>query len=269
MDPLLFLVMVSELPGYVTNGAQENVNAKMVCYADDSTLYASSKCEDSLRIELERMSNRMLTFCRRVGLVINSDKTQMMVSGIPHGDFSVKVGNNHIYSSKELKLLGIAYDTNFKTTPYLRQLASDAKTRAAIIARLSYSVPPSLLKLFTKGLLVGKIMAAAPAAIPFRINHDDKGAIGLTDKINCALKSAARTITRIRLTDRVKSDIVLQKAGLKSLNEMITYTSATTIWKSKLWMDPLGSLLFPKSVANPNGGASTRVRLLLFCVSEY
>ena len=88
--------------------------------------------------------------------------------------------------------------------------------------------------------------------IPFPINHEDTGAIVLTDKINCALKSAARSITRIRLTDKVKSDTVLQKAGLRSLNEMVIYTSATTIWKSKLWMDPLGSLLFPKSTENPN-----------------
>ena len=33
---------------------------------------------------------------------------------------------------------------------------------------------------------------------------------------------------------------------------MVTYTSATTLWKSKLWMDPLGSLLFAKSASNPN-----------------
>ena len=89
--------------------------------------------------------------------MINSEKTQMMVSGITIKDFSVKVGNNHIYPSKELKLLGITYDNNFKTTPYLRQLASDAKTRAAIIARLSYSVPPNLLKLFTNGLLLHRL----------------------------------------------------------------------------------------------------------------
>ena len=94
LGPLLFLVMVSELPGYVTNGVQGNVDANMICYADDSTLYASSKCEVSLRNELERMSNRMLTFCRQVGLVINSDKTQLMVSGITLRDFSVKVGDN-------------------------------------------------------------------------------------------------------------------------------------------------------------------------------
>ena len=97
--------------------------------------------------------------------------------------------------SKELNLLGITYDSNFTTVPYLRQLASDAKTRSAIIARLSYSVPPHLLKVFTNGLLLGKIMAAAPAVIPFRIDHNDKGANSLTDKINCAIKSVARTIT--------------------------------------------------------------------------
>ena len=93
-------------------------------------------------------------------------------------------------------------------------------------------------------------MAAAPAAVPFRINQDDKGAIVLTEKINCALKSAARTITRTRLKDKVKSEVVLQRAGLRSLNEMVACTSVTMVWKSKLYMDPLGSLLFDKTT-NP------------------
>ena len=78
LGPLLFLVMVSELPQYVTYGAKGNVNANMVCYADDGTLYASSKCEVSLWKELERMSNRMLTFCSKVVVVFNSGKTQML-----------------------------------------------------------------------------------------------------------------------------------------------------------------------------------------------
>ena len=91
----------------------------MMCYADDSTLYASSKGEITLHSELERMSDRMLTFCKKVGLVLNSDKTQMLVSGIKTKDFSVKVGKNYVYPSTELNLLGITYDTNFKTAPYL------------------------------------------------------------------------------------------------------------------------------------------------------
>ena len=80
------------------------------------------------------MSNRMLDFCSKVGLVLNSDKTQLLVSCIKVKDFSVKVGNNRIYPSKELNLLGITYDNNFSTVPYLRQLALEAKTRAALIA---------------------------------------------------------------------------------------------------------------------------------------
>ena len=155
--------------------------------------------------------------------------------------------------------MGVTYDTNFTTSPYLRKLAPEAKTRAAVIARLSYCVPPHLLRTFTNGLLVGKIMAAAPAAIPFRINHEDKGANTITEKINCALKSAARTITRIRLKDKVRSEIILDKAGLRELNEMVASTSAIMVWKSKMSMDPLGSLIFPNTViSNSPGKMSTR-----------
>ena len=86
----------------------------------------------------------------------------------------------------------------------------------------------------------------APAAIPFRFNHEDKGAIVLTDKINNALKSAARSITRTRLKDKVRSSIVFQKAGLRCLNEMVAYTSAITIWKSTR----LGHSYFPGMTQN-------------------
>ena len=50
LGPLLFLLMVADMPGYVTQGATNNVNQKMMCYADDSSLYGSSKCNLSLHI---------------------------------------------------------------------------------------------------------------------------------------------------------------------------------------------------------------------------
>ena len=93
-------------------------------------------------------------------------------------------------------------------------------------------------------------MAAAPAAIPFRISTEDKGAITLTERINCAIKSAARTITRVHLKDKVRTDIVLKKAGLQNLNEMVATAAATMIWKSKTFMDPLAELLFSQQTTN-------------------
>jgi len=46
---------------------------------------------------------------------------------------------------------------------------------------------------------------------------------------------------------KVKSDITLEKAGLGGLNEMVASTSALMVWKSRMRMDPIGSLLFPKT----------------------
>ena len=74
--------MVADLSEYVTCGISSNVSANMVCYADDFTLYASSKSVNSLHEEIEKMSQQMLSYCKKVGLIINEDKTQMLVSGV-------------------------------------------------------------------------------------------------------------------------------------------------------------------------------------------
>ena len=52
--------------------------------------------------------------------------------------------------------------------------------------------------------------------------------------------------------------IILEKAGLRGLNEMVASASAITIWKSKMWMDPLGSLLFLSKMVNPPKNMTTR-----------
>lgn len=44
----------------------------------------------------------------------------------------------------------------------------------------------------------------------------------------------------------VSSEQVLQKAGLRNLNEIVASTSVVMVWKSKKLNDPLGKVLFPK-----------------------
>ena len=75
LGPLLFLVMVADLPEYVTNGTP---NAKMMCYADDSTLYQTAKSKESLKSDLEMMSKKMISYCNDNGLIINSSKTKLL-----------------------------------------------------------------------------------------------------------------------------------------------------------------------------------------------
>ena len=241
LGPLLFLVMVADLPDYVTKGCD---NAKMCCYADDSTLSVCAKTKESLKAELERLSKRMIEYCNKTGLIMNSGKTQLLISS--KEKFEVNVGESVIESVSEICLLGIDFDTNFSTAPYLQKLATEAKTRAAVIYRLSFSVPSTVLKILANGLVIGKIMAAAPAAIPFKISQDDRAANLATGQINRAIKSVARTITKTSLKDMVSSESVLKKAGLRNLNEMVASSAAVMVWKSKQSRDPLGCCLFPK-----------------------
>ena len=102
-------------------------------------------------------------------------------------------------------------------------------------------------------------MFAAPVAIPYQIKHEctpdyrenqTTGAVTVTQQIDLAIKNAARTITRTKLSDKVNSKTVLNKAGLRSLNEMVATSSAVTAWKSKVHMDSLGQRLFPVQIIN-------------------
>ena len=85
-----------------------------------------------------------------------------------------------------------------------------------------------------------------PVHIPTRLNIDDHyhNYIGVTEDINKAIKATARTITKSRLSDKIRSEVLLQKAGLKCLNEAVASITAVTVWKSKTFMDPLGKRIF-------------------------
>ena len=215
-----------------------------MAYADDSTIYAHADNMDLLRVDLERLSNQIISYCQGTGLVLSNDKTQLLVSSSKK--FQINVGSSLISASPVMKLLGIEFDTNFSTTPSLKKLATAANTRASMIYRLGFSMPPHLLSTLANRLLMGKILAFSPVNIPTRLNMDDhyQGYIGVTEDINKAIKAAAFTITKSRLSDKIRSEVLLQKAGLKCLNEAVASITAVTVWKSKTFMNPLGQRIF-------------------------
>ena len=191
------------------------------------------------------------------GLVLNNDKTQLLVS--PKQECHIKVGSSVISSASEINLLGIDFDSTLSTIPYLHHLAREAKSRAALIHRLSFVMPPHLLKIIANGIVMGKILTACPVTIPVKVNHDDNmyGYIGVTEDIDKSIKATARSITKTKLCDKIRSEVVLNKANLKSLNEAVASITAITVWKSKQSMNPLGKCLFKE----PNTQGSRTVQL--------
>ena len=125
-----------------------------------------------MKFKLEILSKRMISYCKKTGFILNNDKTQLLVSTKKH--FEVNIGSCVIKAKQEISILGVDYDKYFTTNPYLVNLAREAKTRAALIKRLSFGMPPHLLSLFANGLLMGKILAAALATIPISLTQKTK-----------------------------------------------------------------------------------------------
>ena len=131
---------------------------------------------------------------------------------------TVKIDHDTVLSAQTIYLLGQEYDSNFSTAPYLSEISHDTNTHAAVIWQLSFGMPNYLLKPFANGILMGKILAAAPAAIPIRMCMNEKPYLAwILNDIDKSIRSTARTITRTKLTVKVKSEIVLWKEGLRSL----------------------------------------------------
>ena len=234
LGPLLFLVMIADLPKFVIG---DMTMANIMSYADDCNIYVHAKSLDTLKYKLETLARRMITYCQITGLVLNNEKTQLLVSS--KQNLEINIGSCIIKGKKEINLLGVDYDVNFTTNPYLQKLAREAKTRAALIKRLSFGLPPHLLSTFANGLLMGKILAASPATIPIRLDPEDRGSNTVTEEINKAIKATARTITRTRLSDKICSEVILSRARICCLNEAAATAMAVLIWKSKQEMNPL------------------------------
>ena len=167
-------------------------------------MYVNARSLDHLIAELERLAIIMIKYCNENGLIINSQKTQILSNA--KQEFRVKIGNDSISSKKIIRLLGLEYNENFSTVPYLKNLSSEAITRAPLIRWLSFGMPQCLLKPIANCLLMGKILLVATAAIPIRLCSNDKPYLsGVLDQIDKSIRATARTIAQINLKD--KSDL--------------------------------------------------------------
>ena len=250
LGPILFLVMIQDMPKCLTRNT-ESTSSKVVGYADDTTVYVKARNPEHLKQELQALGRIMVDYCNENGLVLNGQKTQLLTSA--RKEIEININDDVVNSNSTVSLLGLEYDKNFSTTPYLRKLARESNTRAALIRRLSFGMPNCLLRPFANGLLMGKILAAAPAAIPIRVDPNDKLYLaGILNEIDKAIRATARTITRTKLTDKVRSEVTLSKAGLKSLTEAVSVTMATLVWKARKDMDTLGFIFEKKPSIRDN-----------------
>ena len=74
---------------------------------------------------------------------------------------------------------------------------------------------------------------------------------GILSDIDKSIKATARTITRTSLKDKIRSEVILWKAGLRGLTEAVSEIMACTIWIARKEMNLLGHL-FENKISTRN-----------------
>ena len=121
---ILFLILVSDMEEWISEG-------KLVCYADDTSVYYANKCKKNVWEVLEKAAEEVLSFMAATGLSANPTKTNFLCfSGRPEED--MKVGNVNIEEDSQETLLGVTFNKRLTWKAHLDKLRPQLLQRVAI-----------------------------------------------------------------------------------------------------------------------------------------
>jgi hypothetical protein len=253
LGPVLFIIHVADMQDFV--GVDENGN---VVYADDSNLWEMADTWEAVKSGLELKAAKFAHWAKGNGLAMNAAKTQLLVTsnaGASAG-LTVVVEGSNINCSKTLELLGVTYDRKLSTAPHVENMAKAARQRSALIARLAQHLPRGrFLRQLANGLVIGKLSHAIAAVAAPRLAGSDMPIGAGLRSVQIAINDTARSITGCKRSDHIEVHDLIARAGLPTMNELITRSIALETWtafnssdgNSSGGRNPLGSTMFDGS----------------------
>ena len=113
LGPLLFLLFINDLPLVLKNSANVDL------YADDTTIYDVQCNTDQLESNLQFSLNALHVWCRQNGMVLNTEKTNVMLitsrqrrSNLQNPNLSLRYNEIDIKMTTISKILGVQVDEN-------------------------------------------------------------------------------------------------------------------------------------------------------------
>jgi hypothetical protein len=139
-----------------------------------------------------------------------------------------------VKAEDSIQLLGVSFDRKLSTKPHAKAMLVAVKQRAAVIARLVNHIPRGkyLLQLAT-GLVNGKLGHALAAYATPRLralNGEAEKPTTFYHQIQVAYNRVARSITGVKIRDRVSVPDLLERAGFPSINGMAANAVAMETW---------------------------------------
>ena len=169
MAPLLYILYTCDIPDLVhhhpVSVCQPNTRCRqcgnMVSYADDNTYCVSRGNPQELSEELTEKYMKISEYMASNRLVINDQKTHLLVFSDSRDEVSIKAGTNEIQDSKTEKLLGIHLSNTMKWQEHIldnqRSLIKQLNSRVNGLALLVKRAPFKSRLLLANGLVNSKL----------------------------------------------------------------------------------------------------------------
>jgi hypothetical protein len=150
---------------------------------------------------------------------------------------SVVVDGKLVKAEDSIELLGVSFDRNLLTKPQAKAMLVAVKHRAAVIARLVNHIPRGkYLRRLATELVNGKLCHALAAYATPRLpapSGKAENPTTLYHQIQVAYNRVARSITEVKIRDKVSVPDLLKRAGMPSVNGMVVNAIAMETWNCR------------------------------------
>ena len=152
LGPLLFSLYINSLPKCINDGIID-------MYADDTTLTVSGSNVSEVEQKLTKGMENILSWVTKNRLVLNADKTNVMLIGKGSvvnnvTDFSVAVNGSILKRVKVAKCLGVMIDDELRWTEQVEKVIKTAQKNISVIKRAKSYVPTRSLKLLYNAIVL-------------------------------------------------------------------------------------------------------------------
>ena len=126
------------------------IHNKICNFADDTTPYVCDKNLNFVMQQLDQQSNIALRWFEDNNMKMNDSKCHLFVSGNKHKHMWAKIGDDQIWESRTVKLLGVTTDNELKFDEYISNVCKKVQRKLTVLTRIKKYLDFKKLQLLLK-----------------------------------------------------------------------------------------------------------------------
>ena len=128
LGPILFNIYLNDLFYFL--------HCNICNFADDTTPYVCNKNLNFVMQQLEQQSDIALKWFEDNNMKMNAGKCHLLVSGHKYEHMWAKIGDDQIWESRTVKLLGITIDNELKFDEHISDICKKAQRKLTVLTRI-------------------------------------------------------------------------------------------------------------------------------------